>query len=204
MKSGLFLVHFSEGRWITHFELAKGANRVGRDPESQIVLADWSVSRRHAEIRVARAKVTVSDLKSRNGTFVGDHRVRSCVVDPGEEIRFGEFRLVLLPKEQLPPGDRSARDTRDPRHPKQPALEAPKLPIEQLTPAQHPVLKLLLEGHLEREIAEILGLSEHTIHNHVGAIYKACSVHKKAELLRHFLPRLDQTVILRREDVAGQ
>lgn len=201
MSSALYLVQFSEGRVITQFPLRNGTNRIGRSSESHVILPDWSVSRRHAEIRVARAKVTVFDLKSRNGTFVGDRRVQTWAVDPGEEIRFGEFRLVLLPEEQLPPGDSSVRDTHDPRHPQQPALEAPKLPVDLLTPAQRPVLKLLLEGHLEREIAEILGLSEHTIHNHVKAIYKTYSVHKKVDLLRHLLPRVDQTVILRHEDV---
>lgn len=204
MKSGLYLVHFSEGVVIAHFELLTGANSVGRNPDSRIILPDWSVSRRHAKIRVKQAEVTVFDLKSRNGTFVGDRRINSCVITPGQEIRFGDFRLVLIPEDQLPPRATWLDDTHDPRHPSQPALEPPKLPIEPLTPAQRPVLKLLLEGHTEREIAELLGLSEHTVHNHVRAIYKAYLVHKKADLLRHLLPRVDQTVILRHEDIADQ
>lgn len=201
MKSGLYLVHLSEGVVITQFALSKGVNRVGRIPESQIVLPDWSVSRRHADVRVTQAEVTVADLNSRNGTFIGNRRVRSSTISPGQEIRFGAFRLVLLEEERLPVRDSSAEDAHDPRYPGKPTLRTPTLPTEPLTPAERPVLQLLLEGRCEREIAEILGLSPHTVHNHVRAIYKAYSVHKKADLLRHLLPRVDQTVIFRCEDI---
>jgi DNA-binding NarL/FixJ family response regulator len=75
------------------------------------------------------------------------------------------------------------------------------LPLDLLTPAQRPVLKLLLDGLSEREVAEHLGLSPHTVHNHARAIYRKLCIHKKSELFRHLLPRMDQTVILRREDI---
>jgi DNA-binding CsgD family transcriptional regulator len=41
----------------------------------------------------------------------------------------------------------------------------------------------LLFGRSEKEVALILGLSRHTVHEHVKAIYRAYGVRSRAELM---------------------
>jgi DNA-binding CsgD family transcriptional regulator len=58
-----------------------------------------------------------------------------------------------------------------------------------LSPRLEQVLSCLLRGDGEKEIAYTLTLSIHTVHCHVGTIYKAFDVHARSELLALFLER---------------
>lgn len=69
---------------------------VGTHASADLVLADATVSRHHAELALIAGGVRVKDLRSTNGTFVGDTRVESIVLQPGSEVRFGRTRVQLL------------------------------------------------------------------------------------------------------------
>ena len=70
--------------------LPNGDNIVGRSPDAVVMIADPSVSRRHAVIRVNSERAVVADLRSKNGTFVGDERVAAeHPLAEGNVIRFG-------------------------------------------------------------------------------------------------------------------
>jgi hypothetical protein len=62
---------------------------VGRDPTCEVVLADGSVSRKHARIERRGADWAVIDQGSANGTFVDSQRVAEVVLRSGQELRFG-------------------------------------------------------------------------------------------------------------------
>ncbi|MBM3975433.1 MAG: FHA domain-containing protein [Planctomycetes bacterium] len=68
---------------------------VGRRPENKLVLADTSVSGKHAELRVGADGVVLRDLGSTNGTFVGAARIVEHTLKPGEKIRFGSVQAVF-------------------------------------------------------------------------------------------------------------
>lgn len=80
----------------SRFELATGLTRLGRHPESEISLDDISVSRRHAEIERQGEEYVVRDMGSLNGTYVNQRRVDSTVLQQGDEILIGRFRLIFL------------------------------------------------------------------------------------------------------------
>ncbi|MBX3210814.1 MAG: sigma 54-dependent Fis family transcriptional regulator [Labilithrix sp.] len=69
--------------------------KVGSAEGCALRLADRSVSRLHVELEVKAGVVTVRDLGSTNGTFVGDVRVRDADVSPGAVVRCGSsaFRV---------------------------------------------------------------------------------------------------------------
>ena len=56
-----------------------------------------------------------------------------------------------------------------------------------LSPRQRDCLRHLLAGHSEREIAARLGLSPHTVHAHVKAVYRQLKVSSRAQLLARHL-----------------
>lgn len=58
---------------------------------------------------------------------------------------------------------------------------------DRMTPRQSEVLHLLLQGHKERDVADALGLSVHTVHEHVKQIYKLLGVGSRAMLLAKFI-----------------
>ena len=74
--------------------LSPGVNLIGRDPGCVLCLEASSVSRRHAEVVVLEGGACLRDLKSKNGTFRGDVRVRDAVpLADGDEIRIGTVRV---------------------------------------------------------------------------------------------------------------
>lgn len=73
------------------FALADGEVTLGRDGSNDIVLAENSVSRRHALLtRDANGGVHLADAGSANGVFVNGRRVQEVVLAPGDEIRIGD------------------------------------------------------------------------------------------------------------------
>jgi hypothetical protein len=76
--------------------LHAGANVIGRDADAAVFVDSSKVSRRHALITIDTDGATLSDLGSRNGTFVNAVPVRSPVIlSDGDEIVVGSARLVF-------------------------------------------------------------------------------------------------------------
>ncbi|MDX2920750.1 FHA domain-containing protein [Streptomyces sp. NE06-03C] len=77
--------------------------RVGRDPESDIVIDDDRVSWHHAILHPEDGHWTLEDEDSTNGTYTAGRRIRASDVGAGSEIRFGNPsdgpRAVLLGRE---------------------------------------------------------------------------------------------------------
>jgi DNA-binding winged helix-turn-helix (wHTH) protein len=74
--------------------LGEGVHVLGRDEEADVVLDHPSVSRRHARVAVDGAGATIEDLRSKNGTFLGDRRVAGPTrLSGGSELRLGGLRL---------------------------------------------------------------------------------------------------------------
>ncbi|HYK34088.1 MAG TPA: cytochrome P450 [Streptosporangiaceae bacterium] len=63
--------------------------RVGRDPESDLVIADARVSRQHIELRFSEGRWVLADNGSANGTFLQGRRVRLIEIDRHCLVRLG-------------------------------------------------------------------------------------------------------------------
>ena len=70
--------------------------RLGRHPDSEIMLDDITVSRRHAAIERTPEGYVVADAGSLNGTYVNQERIDRAVLHHGDELQVGKFRLVLF------------------------------------------------------------------------------------------------------------
>ena len=81
------------------FDLPLGQYIVGRSPGVDVLLAEESVSRRHALLSVADDGITVLDLDSHNGTRVNGELVKTAAVREGDELCFGSnlAELVKVP-----------------------------------------------------------------------------------------------------------
>jgi DNA-binding NtrC family response regulator len=75
--------------------LAKPRIVVGSSPEADVVVADPTVSGKHLALSVAPGGVAISDLGSKNGTFVGGARVKDARVDAGTTVLVGRSTLTL-------------------------------------------------------------------------------------------------------------
>jgi pSer/pThr/pTyr-binding forkhead associated (FHA) protein len=86
------------------FHLEKEVITIGRDPNSDLVIQDESVSRKHAKLRRFNDRWIVQDLGSLNGTFVsysGDPQLerrieRENALKNGSVLRFGQASYTIL------------------------------------------------------------------------------------------------------------
>jgi pSer/pThr/pTyr-binding forkhead associated (FHA) protein len=70
---------------------------LGRHPDSDVLLDDITVSRRHAEIhRGPDGTYLVRDVGSLNGTYVNRERVDERALVHGDELQVGKFKMVYL------------------------------------------------------------------------------------------------------------
>ncbi|MCU1503319.1 MAG: putative signal transduction protein [Ilumatobacteraceae bacterium] len=77
--------------------LADKLTRLGRHPDSEIMLEDITVSRRHAEIERAETAYLVRDVGSLNGTYLNQQRIdEPTPLHHGDEVQVGKFRLVFF------------------------------------------------------------------------------------------------------------
>jgi hypothetical protein len=69
---------------------------IGRDPESDLVIADSFVSNRHARIDPSERGPVLKDLESTNGTVVNGRRVkRPTTLSRGDSVRLGKVVLEV-------------------------------------------------------------------------------------------------------------
>lgn len=69
---------------------------IGRTRETDVVLRDSEVSRRHARLTSQNGVVYLEDLESSNGTFLNGRRIAEAIeVRDGDEIDVGTTRLVV-------------------------------------------------------------------------------------------------------------
>ena len=69
---------------------------VGRDLACDVPILDQGVSRRHAEISTGAKGITITDLDSRNGTWVNGHRVKTGTAQINDSVSFGSVKFLLL------------------------------------------------------------------------------------------------------------
>lgn len=105
------------GRVVATTRLSGTQIVLGRDPDCDVVLADSSISRRHAELSQVGGRWLVRDLASRNGVSVGGARISSGrAVGPGDLIQIGPFEVRLAEDTTSAPRPRPALVTFEGRH----------------------------------------------------------------------------------------
>jgi pSer/pThr/pTyr-binding forkhead associated (FHA) protein len=78
------------------FELGKPEQAIGRDSDSDIVLDDPYVSRRHAVMRRAGSAIVIEDCDSSPGTIINGARISEpTLLHLGDRIRLGEVELEI-------------------------------------------------------------------------------------------------------------
>ena len=156
--------------------------------DNDICLSRDTISRLHARISVTESGVIVTDLGSRNGTWVNQQRVHLVPVFPGQHICFGNVSMILSHDPSVVCGLDAREDTEDARSSMASELPTP-VPLH---PQQARVLELFIEGLMEKQVAIQLKISQHTVHNHARKIYEAYGVRTRVELLLKVIPRPDQ------------
>jgi len=84
----------------SRFLLDQDRVTAGRHPGSDIFLDDVTVSRKHAEFLRREGRFVVRDIGSLNGTYVRRERIDEAVLQDGDEVQIGKFRMTFHPGPQ--------------------------------------------------------------------------------------------------------
>jgi len=79
--------------------LDPGVITIGRARSNTIYLAHGSASRKHARISLIDGQHILSDLKSRNGTYVNKKRIKNIPLGHNDQIVFGDRSFVFSVKD---------------------------------------------------------------------------------------------------------
>jgi diguanylate cyclase (GGDEF)-like protein len=69
---------------------------IGRESKADLWLDDPSISRVHAVIEPTAEGCLLTDAGSTNGTYVNDERITSSILQPGDQVRFGNHIFKVL------------------------------------------------------------------------------------------------------------
>jgi pSer/pThr/pTyr-binding forkhead associated (FHA) protein len=164
---------------LVRITLSRPVTILGRASSCDLVVNHPSVSRKHAELRIQEMGLQITDLGSRNGTFVASVRVKSCLVRLEEIVRFGSVGFILVDLAS----SSSEIETGDPNLSSAVSRDGLDSQVRVLSRAQKRVFQALIRGLSDKAIAKRLTLSPHTVHNHVRKIYGHLGVHSRSELL---------------------
>jgi SARP family transcriptional regulator, regulator of embCAB operon len=78
------------------YPLRKAATQIGRLPDNDVVLDDATVSRYHAMIVDTGNSFVITDLRSANGVYLADNRIRgSATLTHGDRIRVSDHEFTF-------------------------------------------------------------------------------------------------------------
>ncbi|MEZ4492828.1 MAG: FHA domain-containing protein [Dehalococcoidia bacterium] len=133
-RFGSLVVADTDGR-SREYAIDLASTTIGRAEGSAIVIDDLSISRRHARLTIEDGRLLVEDLGSAAGTFVAGRAIpphTPSLVEPGDEVRFGEVAGWFIAATDSPSEDRPV-DAGDP------IAEAPATIRATLQPPLEPI-----------------------------------------------------------------
>ncbi len=161
---------------------------VGRSRTAQVRLNDPAVSGQHAGFRVARGKVQVRDLSSRNGVFVDGVRARGWTpVTAGAEVVIGTQSMRVIRHSDT---DGAAADSLDdhttPTHivdPKGRRVSSERTgPVAALSKRERQVVSMIARGYTQREAGEALDISIKTVETYLRRIREKTGARTRADM----------------------
>jgi DNA-binding CsgD family transcriptional regulator len=170
--------HSAQGKRV--FPLSDDRLTVGRATDAALRLdGDPAVSRLHALCERLDGGWRLSDLGSRNGTYVNSIRVTDPVaLRPGDEVRIGAWRLVYCDDS----ADAEGTLLDDARSDAAPLPAA--APTVDLSTREREVLALLARGDTDEQIAASLFIAVATVRSHLDRIRDKTGCRRRPDLTR--------------------
>ncbi len=85
-----------EGEWVNGYLLKDGMTlKIGRNTSNDVVIDNRGVSGYHAKIDGVNGRFLLTDLQSKNGTFVNGELSSSCWLNHGDTITIGKHVLYF-------------------------------------------------------------------------------------------------------------
>ena len=91
----MYRLIYQDGDAPQTYTFTTGEVLIGRSPDCQVVLKDFSISRNHAKVIVDENGVRITDLKSKNGTQVNGVPIVEAPLKDGDRILLGKLPVTF-------------------------------------------------------------------------------------------------------------
>jgi DNA-binding NtrC family response regulator len=108
-RASSWVVEVQDESGARRFDLPSAQVVVGASSAADVVVRDPTVSARHCALAAGTSAVSIADLGSKNGTYVGSARVREAWGQPGTVVTIGRSTLVISAVDD-PPGDEALEE----------------------------------------------------------------------------------------------
>ena len=101
MRLGTLRIKLPDGQ-TREYPVEQAALGIGRAADNEISLDEISLSRRHARLSIESGRLSVEDLGSANGTYIGSQRIAPntpTLVPENEIVRAGDVEVRFVPAE---------------------------------------------------------------------------------------------------------
>jgi DNA-binding CsgD family transcriptional regulator len=153
---------------------------IGREAGCRIRVIHPIVSREHCEVWDDKGKAFVRDLDSANGTYVNGVKVRQRRLRFGDLLQVGPLIMQLarpLSQEEKVFGlGEEDEETAIPT--------VPIEPLPGLSTTEQTIVRCLVEGMSERQVAGRLHMTANMLHTHIKQIYKRLRISSRVELAK--------------------
>ncbi len=170
--------HSAQGKKV--FALSADQLTIGRAADAGVRLdGDPAVSRLHALCERLDGGWRVSDLGSRNGTYINENRITGPVaLRPGDQVHIGAWRLTY--HDDTADAEGTLLD--DNHNDANPLPEAE--PVVELSTREQEVLALVAKGETDEQIAASLFIAVATVRSHLERIRDKTGCRRRPDLTR--------------------
>ena len=92
-----------DGVVIKEVQLSKDRTSLGRRPYNDIVIDNLAISGEHAVLQLSGNEVYVEDLNSTNGTYVNGKAVKKQLLNDGDFVEIGKYRIQYVSEAAFQP-----------------------------------------------------------------------------------------------------
>lgn len=96
-----------DGVVIKEVQLTKERTTLGRRPYNDVVIDNLAVSGEHAALQMTGSEVTLEDLNSTNGTYVNGKAVKKQLLQNGDTIEVGKYKIKFVNEAEAPGYDKT-------------------------------------------------------------------------------------------------
>lgn len=96
-----------DGVVIKEVQLTKERTTLGRRPYNDVVIDNLAVSGEHAALQMTGSEVTLEDLNSTNGTYVNGKAAKKQVLQDGDTIEVGKYKIKFVSENEAPGYDKT-------------------------------------------------------------------------------------------------
>lgn len=143
------------------YQIPLGDFVIGRGKSAQIRLEDPAISDRHAVIHITRDGVSIEDVDSSNGTFVGGNQIHPnflTILSPGDVVSIGGYSLQVDWDAPIAPAAPKKAPVEEKKPTEMPP--APPQPIREEKQSEDPMRNVRrdIKNQIHRELVQRLDL----------------------------------------------